>query len=130
MTYHADYLNPAAAVDRPNQVDKSIQTTRRFDALKLWLTLRIMGADALGELFDEAIDLASSVGRVLAADPDFELAAPPQLSTARLPLPSRSRTAAACPKTRRTASTWTSAPPSSPPARPWSPAPRSRAGTT
>ncbi|WCI09929.1 aspartate aminotransferase family protein [Arthrobacter sp. OVS8] len=81
VTYHADYLNPATAVDRPNQVDKSIQTTRRFDALKLWLTLRIMGADALGALFDEAIDLASRVGGILASDPDFELAAAPQLST-------------------------------------------------
>jgi L-2,4-diaminobutyrate decarboxylase len=81
VTYYADYLNPAAAVDRPNQVDKSVQTTRRFDALKLWLTLRIMGADALGALFDAAIDLASSVGEDLAADPDFELAAASQLST-------------------------------------------------
>ncbi len=81
VRYHADYLNPASAVDRPNQVDKSIQTTRRFDALKLWLTLRIMGADAIGALFDEAIDLASDVGVLLAADPDFELAAEPQLST-------------------------------------------------
>lgn len=81
VTYHADYLNPASAVDRPNQVDKSIQTTRRFDALKLWLTLRIMGADALGALFDAAIDLAARVGKDLASDPDFELAAAPQLST-------------------------------------------------
>jgi L-2,4-diaminobutyrate decarboxylase len=81
VTYHADYLNPASAVDRPNQVDKSIQTTRRFDALKLWLTLRIMGADALGALFDAAIDLAAGVGKDLASDPDFELAAAPQLST-------------------------------------------------
>ena len=71
----------APPCDLPNQVDKSIQTTRRFDALKLWLTLRIMGADALGALFDEAIDLASRVGGILAADPDFELAAAPQLST-------------------------------------------------
>ena len=39
----------------PNQVDKSLQTTRRFDALKLWLTLRIMGADGVGELFDEVV---------------------------------------------------------------------------
>ena len=81
VKYHADYLNPAAAVDRPNQVDKSIQTTRRFDALKLWLTLRIMGAAAIGDLFDDAIDLAAEVGEILAADPDFELAAAPQLST-------------------------------------------------
>jgi L-2,4-diaminobutyrate decarboxylase len=83
VTYHADYLNPesAARAEIPNQVDKSIQTTRRFDALKLWLTLRIMGADAIGALFDEAIDLATRVGEVLAEDPDFELAAQPQLST-------------------------------------------------
>lgn len=83
VTYYADYLNPEAAAlaEIPNQVDKSIQTTRRFDALKLWLTLRIMGADAIGALFDEAIDLASRVGGLLAADADFELAAAPQLST-------------------------------------------------
>jgi L-2,4-diaminobutyrate decarboxylase len=83
ITYYADYLNPesAALADIPNQVDKSIQTTRRFDALKLWLTLRIMGADAIGALFDEAIDLTARVGTLLAADDDFELAAPPQLST-------------------------------------------------
>jgi L-2,4-diaminobutyrate decarboxylase len=83
ITYYADYLNPesAALADIPNQVDKSLQTTRRFDALKLWLTLRIMGADAIGALFDEAIDLAARVGTLLAADDDFELAAKPQLST-------------------------------------------------
>src|SRR6476661_4006257 len=83
VTYYADYLNPetAAHAEIPNQVDKSIQTTRRFDALKLWLTLRIMGADAIGALLDEAIDLAARVGSVLSADPDFELAGKPQLST-------------------------------------------------
>ena len=56
-TYHADYLNPAGwSQERiPNQVDKSLQTTRRFDALKLWMTLRIMGADGIGELFDEVV---------------------------------------------------------------------------
>ncbi|WP_308113947.1 aspartate aminotransferase family protein [Arthrobacter sp. ISL-30] len=83
VTYYADYLNPesAAKAEIPNQVDKSIQTTRRFDALKLWLTLRIMGADAIGALFDEAIDLAARVGAILAEDADFELATAPQMST-------------------------------------------------
>lgn len=83
VTYYADYLNPesAAKAEIPNQVDKSIQTTRRFDALKLWLTLRIMGAEAIGALFDEAIDLAGRVGTLLADDTEFELAATPQLST-------------------------------------------------
>jgi len=80
VTHHADYLNPAASV-QPNQVDKSLQTTRRFDALKLWMTLRIMGADAVGEIFDQAIDLAQGLHDSLRDDPDFEVAAAPTLST-------------------------------------------------
>jgi L-2,4-diaminobutyrate decarboxylase len=80
VTYHADYLNPAHVAD-PNQVDKSLQTTRRFDALKLWLTLRIMGADAVGELFDAVVDRAAEAWEVLAADPRFEVVTRPRLST-------------------------------------------------
>ncbi|GAB3807402.1 lysine decarboxylase DesA [Micromonospora zhanjiangensis] len=70
-TWHADYLNPARAAERgiPNQVDKSIQTTRRFDACKVWLTLRIMGPDAIGALFDQVVDLAAQAWRLLDADP-------------------------------------------------------------
>ena len=80
VTYHADYLNPHDA-DHPNQVDKSLQTTRRFDALKLWLTLRVMGADAIGDLVDAVVDLTADVATVLALEPAVELAADPQLST-------------------------------------------------
>jgi L-2,4-diaminobutyrate decarboxylase len=82
-TYHADYLNPRHAVrpSIPNQVDKSLQTTRRFDALKLWLTLRIMGADAVGALFDEVCALAAEGWRMLADDPRFEVVTEPVLST-------------------------------------------------
>ncbi|WP_255949723.1 pyridoxal phosphate-dependent decarboxylase family protein [Streptomyces odontomachi] len=82
-TYHADYLNPRqAAQDRvPNQVDKSLQTTRRFDALKLWLTLRVMGADAVGALFDEVCALATEGWRMLLADPRFDVVVEPTLST-------------------------------------------------
>ncbi|GAA2633025.1 aspartate aminotransferase family protein [Streptomyces axinellae] len=83
VTYHADYLNPARAAERaiPNQVDKSIQTTRRFDALKLWMTLRVMGADGIGELFDEVIDRAADAWKLLEADERFEVVTEPQLST-------------------------------------------------
>ncbi|WP_112469462.1 pyridoxal phosphate-dependent decarboxylase family protein [Streptomyces triticisoli] len=82
-TYHADYLNPRRAVTEriPNQVDKSLQTTRRFDALKLWMTLRVMGADGIGQLFDEVCDLAAEGFQLLAADPRFEVVAEPALST-------------------------------------------------
>ncbi|MFC9791693.1 pyridoxal phosphate-dependent decarboxylase family protein [Streptomyces sp. NPDC127584] len=95
-TYHADYLNPALphvldsagtggtpmlAERIPNQVDKSLQTTRRFDALKLWMTLRVMGADGVGSLFDEVCDLAAEGFALLAADPRYDVVVEPQLST-------------------------------------------------
>ncbi|MCP3819571.1 aspartate aminotransferase family protein [Streptomyces sp. A3M-1-3] len=82
-TYHADYLNPRRMAEEriPNQVDKSIQTTRRFDALKLWMTLRVMGADGVGELFDEVVELAAEGWKILDADPRFEVVVQPQLST-------------------------------------------------
>ncbi|MDQ1038474.1 L-2,4-diaminobutyrate decarboxylase [Streptomyces sp. V3I8] len=82
-TYHAEYLNPRRMVQEriPNQVDKSLQTTRRFDALKLWMTLRVMGADGIGELFDEVCDLAEEGWRMLAADPRYDVVVAPSLST-------------------------------------------------
>ncbi|MGW3506355.1 pyridoxal phosphate-dependent decarboxylase family protein [Streptomyces sp. NPDC000994] len=82
-TYHADYLNPRRAVSEriPNQVDKSLQTTRRFDALKLWMTLRVMGADGVGQLFDEVCDLAAAGWKLLASDPRFDVVVEPALST-------------------------------------------------
>ncbi|GGX86484.1 pyridoxal phosphate-dependent decarboxylase family protein [Streptomyces anandii] len=82
-TYHADYLNPRRTVAEriPNQVDKSLQTTRRFDALKLWMTLRVMGAEGVGRLFDEVCELAREGWRTLAADPRFDVVAEPALST-------------------------------------------------
>ncbi|MFH9722286.1 pyridoxal phosphate-dependent decarboxylase family protein [Streptomyces sp. NPDC017254] len=82
-TYHADYLNPLRTVAEqiPNQVDKSLQTTRRFDALKLWMTLRVMGADGVGQLFDEVCDLAAEGFALLAADPRYDVVVAPQLST-------------------------------------------------
>ncbi|EWS83053.1 pyridoxal phosphate-dependent decarboxylase family protein [Brachybacterium phenoliresistens] len=83
--WHADYLNPAAeaasADAEPNQVDKSLQTTRRFDALKLWTTLRALGADRLGEMVDEVCDLAAAVHDLLAQDRDFTVLGRTDLST-------------------------------------------------
>lgn len=82
-TYHADYLNPVRMVEQriPNQVDKSLQTTRRFDALKLWMTLRIMGPDGIGALFDAVVDRAGEAYDLLAEDPRFEVVTRSPLST-------------------------------------------------
>ncbi|MFF8655761.1 pyridoxal phosphate-dependent decarboxylase family protein [Streptomyces huasconensis] len=65
----------------PDQAGTSPGTTRRLDALKLWMTLRVMGADAIGDLFDEVCDTATKGWRMLAADPRFDVVAEPQLST-------------------------------------------------
>lgn len=83
--HHADYLNPEAeaqgAEAEPNQVDKSLQTTRRFDALKLWTTLRARGAGEIGELLDTVCDLAAEVRELLEDQPDFEVRGVSDLST-------------------------------------------------
>jgi L-2,4-diaminobutyrate decarboxylase len=82
--WYADYLNPApeaGGVEELNQVDRSLQTTRRFDALKLWATLRAVGADAIGEMVDAVCDLAAAVHVDLADDPELRVVSPTDLST-------------------------------------------------
>ena len=85
VAWHADYLNPEQELGEPtpdlNLVDKSLQTTRRFDALKLWVTLRALGADGIGALVDAVCDLAAAVHRDLAGDKDFRLVGATDLST-------------------------------------------------
>ena len=78
-TVNADYLNPADGDD--HAVDKSLQTTRRFDALKLWMTLRVLGADGIGRLLDDSIAAARRIAEVVEADPELELVRRPALST-------------------------------------------------
>jgi len=83
VTHHADYLNPLSAQQEgtPNLVNKSIQTTRRFDALKMWLSLRIMGPAALGEAFDAVLALAKVAHQRLSDHPAIEVLHAPELST-------------------------------------------------
>lgn len=83
VTYHADYLNPLSQKleGTPNLVCKSIQTTRRFDALKLWLTMRAIGPAAIGEAFDAVIDLATDAYEAHQHDHDIEFIHAPSLST-------------------------------------------------
>lgn len=83
MREHADYLNPAEdeALGIPNLVERSLQTTRRFDALKLWTSLRSIGSRRFGQLIDAGIDLAHDVAGAIEADSAFELIQPPQLAS-------------------------------------------------
>ncbi len=83
VTHHADYLNPLSAHQEgtPNLVNKSIQTTRRFDALKMWLTLRIMGPETLGQAFDGLIERTQQLHQLLLDHPQIEVLHAPELST-------------------------------------------------
>ncbi|WP_264524227.1 pyridoxal phosphate-dependent decarboxylase family protein [Flavobacterium sp. N502536] len=76
IKHHADYLNPKEQnYDAlPAQVNKSIvQTTRRFDALKLWFTLRYMGKKKLGQFTETLIETTQQTAAYIEADPNFEL---------------------------------------------------------
>lgn len=80
---HDDYLNPIEdeLEGVPNLVAKSIQTTRRFDALKLWMSLRSLGADNYAEMVDYSIDLAQQVAQHIDNSPIFELVNSTQIAS-------------------------------------------------
>ncbi|MBF0560592.1 MAG: aspartate aminotransferase family protein [Alphaproteobacteria bacterium] len=78
----ADYLNPDPEPGDEafsHLVNRSLMTTRRFDALKLWMSLQWLGERGYAELIDRPIDLAREAAAMLAADPAFTLLAEPQL---------------------------------------------------
>jgi L-2,4-diaminobutyrate decarboxylase len=78
----ADYLNPEAHEELgiPDLVTKSVLTTRRFDALKVWLCLRAIGTRRLGKMIDRCMMLAREVAALLARDPAFELLHEPEMT--------------------------------------------------
>ena len=83
VSYYADYLNPFEHRndDCPNLIEKSTQTTRRFDALKVWISLKMVGAENLGQLLEKVHYLALDLYHSLKNDPDFEVIHKPELST-------------------------------------------------
>ncbi|KAA1246366.1 aspartate aminotransferase family protein [Aquimarina sp. RZ0] len=83
VSYYADYLNPLEYRDEecPNLIEKSIQTTRRFDALKLWFTLKMTGAKAIGSFLEKVHYLALDLYHSIKDDPCFEIVHKPELST-------------------------------------------------
>ena len=80
LLHHADYLNRETD-ELPNLVDKSIATTKRFDALKLLMSMQALGTDKFGAMYDHLISLTQDVAELVTATDKFELLAQPQLST-------------------------------------------------
>ena len=82
IRFHTDYLNPkeneqAGVLDL---VTKSIQTTRRFDGLKPFVSLHALGRRRLAAMIDSTVDLATVTVAMIRDDPDLELAMEPFLN--------------------------------------------------
>ncbi len=80
---HADYLNPELHENEgiPNLVTTSLLTSRRFDALKLWISLQALGRNELAAMIDRTVALAGHAGAVVRGTSQLELVCDPQLST-------------------------------------------------
>ena len=80
---HADYLNPELHEEEgiPNLVTTSLLTSRRFDALKLWISFQSLGREKLAAMIDRTIVLAHHAAEIVRSAPDLELMCEPQLST-------------------------------------------------
>ncbi|HEX4170455.1 MAG TPA: aspartate aminotransferase family protein [Bryobacteraceae bacterium] len=80
---NADYLN---SEDRetegiPDLVTRSVLTTRRFDALKLWMSLQALGRQRFGAMIERLADLALIAARHIRNSTHLELVAWPQFGT-------------------------------------------------
>nr|VVV04525.1 Diaminobutyrate--2-oxoglutarate aminotransferase [Aliivibrio wodanis] len=80
LLHHADYLNREEDV-LPNLVDKSIATTKRFDALKVFMTMQNVGPEQLGKMYDHLLLQAQKIAKLIQNSERFELLAEPSLST-------------------------------------------------
>jgi aromatic-L-amino-acid/L-tryptophan decarboxylase len=60
--------------------DYGVELSRRFRALKVWLTLKYYGTRRLAEAIAENNELAQYLGDCVTQSPDFELLAPVELS--------------------------------------------------
>ncbi|KAA6209038.1 pyridoxal phosphate-dependent decarboxylase family protein [Avibacterium paragallinarum] len=83
IDYKADYLNSEYDEEHgvPNLVAKSLQTTRRFDALKLWFTVEALGEELYGSMIDHGVKLTREVADYIKATEGLELLVEPQFAS-------------------------------------------------
>ncbi|HEX7065838.1 MAG TPA: aspartate aminotransferase family protein [Bacillales bacterium] len=82
MRLNADYLNPEEdEVDGVvNLVAKSTQTTRRFDALKLFISLQTLGRREIAAMIDHTIDLAQQTADLISSFKNLERLNVPEIN--------------------------------------------------
>jgi len=80
---HADYLNREEDEEEgyTNLVGKTIQTTRRFDALKVWVALQTQGVEGFSSIIDTCIGNANKLYNLLDIEEDFKVLIEPELSS-------------------------------------------------
>lgn len=83
FSLHADYLNREEDEEDgyTNLVGKSMQTTRRFDALKVWIAFLTRGRDEYAAIIDTCIENATYLFEQLQGNPSFEVAIEPEISS-------------------------------------------------
>ncbi len=79
---HADYLNPESHEQDgiPNLVTRSLLTTRRFDALKVWMCLQAIGQKKFARMIERLAELAEYVAGAIDASPAFDLLHQPEFA--------------------------------------------------
>jgi aromatic-L-amino-acid/L-tryptophan decarboxylase len=82
FTEDADYIKVHGLVEDAAFAywDYSVELSRRFRALKVWLTLGYYGARRISEAVSKDISLAAYMGELVSQAQDFELLAPVELS--------------------------------------------------
>lgn len=80
---HADYLNREEDEEDGyiNLVGKSMQTTRRFDALKVYMAFQTRGMDGFGRIIDTAVGNASYFHGRISSDDAFIAPVEPEMSS-------------------------------------------------
>src|SRR5690242_1855384 len=73
---HTPYMPKMPGATMIDNFKISTQWSRRMNSLKLYLTLRVHGRNAYGDLIDRQMELAAQLARRIEASEEFELAAP------------------------------------------------------
>jgi len=82
FSYTGDYAKSLLEdpVESFSFFDETLELSRRFRALKLWLSLRFHGLNAFRQQIDNDLEMASHLKGLVARAPDLELMAPVPLS--------------------------------------------------
>jgi aromatic-L-amino-acid decarboxylase len=82
FTVIPEYLKVSSSEQEvPQPMESTIELSRRFRALRLWMVLKVYGAEAIRGRIEEHLALTRKLASWIEADPAFELSAPVETST-------------------------------------------------